>query len=100
MFAVDELDISRAVEVESNATAAVVGRREVEENLTVDGHFVPCTLKDLMHGWNFQYFLSSVRTMSQDGLQVTIESGRCVIRSRETTVAADTLMGSLYVPRK
>lgn len=86
-----------AVETDTKATAAVVGRGDVSVNLNVNAQCVPCTLKDVLHVPDFEYSLFAVSRMSQNGLRVAFEGSRCVTRSRQTAVGAASPMGRLYV---
>ncbi|CDF37816.1 unnamed protein product [Chondrus crispus] len=97
LFATYEPLESASVQMGTKASAKVAGRGDVHLKLNVNGRIEPCKLTDVLHVPDFAFSLLSVSRMTELGLKVGFENGKCMIRRGSTVVATATLVGELYV---
>ncbi|CDF34864.1 unnamed protein product [Chondrus crispus] len=97
LFATYEPLDSASVQMGTKASAKVAGRGDVHLKLNVNGRIEPCKLTDVLHVPDFAFSLLSVSRMTELGLKVGFENGKCMIRRGSTVVATATLVGELYV---
>ncbi|CDF39664.1 unnamed protein product [Chondrus crispus] len=97
LFATYEPLESASVQMGTKASAKVAGRGDVHLKLNVNGRMEPCKLTDVLHVPDFAFSLLSVSRMTELGLKVGFENGKCMIRRGSTVVATATLVGELYV---
>ncbi|CDF39993.1 unnamed protein product [Chondrus crispus] len=97
LFATYEPLESASVQMGTKASAKVAGRGDVHLKLNVNGRIEPCKLTDVLHVPDFAFSLLSVSRMTEVGLKVGFENGKCMIRRGSTIVATATLVGELYV---
>ncbi|CDF40427.1 unnamed protein product [Chondrus crispus] len=97
LFATYEPLESASVQMGTKASAKVAGRGDVHLKLNVNGRIEPGKLTDVLHVPDFAFSLLSVSRMTELGLKVGFENGKCMIRRGSTVVATATLVGELYV---
>ena len=97
LFATYEPLESASFQMGTKASAKVAGRGDVLLKLNVNGRIQPCKLTDVLHVPDFAFSLLSVSRMTELGLKVGFENGKCMVRRGSTVVATAILVRELYV---
>ena len=88
---------SGSVEMGTKARANVAGRGAVELMLNVNGSANPCILKNVLHVPDFGYSLLSVSQMVSKGMEVSFQTGNCIVTKGSKVLATASLVGDLYI---